>query len=593
MIKKKIFLFVVLLTIMLAMPVLAINCPEKCKLGTCCDTDTGLCGSCSKCSLDSDCWAIKSSCDYSCIDGVCTEIDEPSLKCVENLLLTAINSKEVCSSDISAIKEKASDIVDMMKSRITMFTSGTEYTIGDNAKIFARLLDGNSNPVNLANCNATVFYPNNTKFIDNQPLTFLEKGIYYYDLVTPSITGNYITIFDCIFPSSLFVENRTINTDITASNPTYLDSFYFDNSNNLTITDAWIYYSVTGNGIGAKNGYYFNGLYMANGSGITQNINITLNHSNFIFAENQQFSIIRTALSSVVNWVKLRVVYTYNNPITTIRGQDEIHVSSRLVCNITGMNVTSDINYTYFDNRFNQSYANEQNIYSLLGSFNVSVISRLIALQSSLDNLSIQIAGISLNTTDLKELIVSVNSTVTGMLSSVQSDIDSSRNTILDRIDYANTTIIDKITGVNLTIMTKLYLLQDDIANINVSIGSLNLTVVIPSVVNLTNESISDVSDEVIIKMLQNARILNERVVNFHNHQYCIDNSTLQHNVTYNYCAGINNCRQMEDIMNENCTYGCDYQRAECIPSPTARLEAVGIFIAIIVGVILFFRRYW
>jgi hypothetical protein len=92
----------------------------------------------------------------------------------------------------------------------------------------------------------------------------------------------------------------------------------------------------------------------------------------------------------------------------------------------------------------------------------------------------------------------------------------------------------------------------------------------------------SAIGDEVIIKMLMNARILNERVVNFHNHQYCIDNMTLQHNVTYEYCAGTGNCRQMADIMDEHCAYGCDYANASCKPSPMLS------FVIFIIGIIIF-----
>ena len=93
---------------------------------------------------------------------------------------------------------------------------------------------------------------------------------------------------------------------------------------------------------------------------------------------------------------------------------------------------------------------------------------------------------------------------------------------------------------------------------------------------------VSAIADEVIIKMLMNARILNDRVVNFHNHQYCTGNMTLQHNVTYEYCAGSGDCRQMADIMDENCAYGCDYANASCKPSPMLS------FIIFIVGIIIF-----
>lgn len=86
-----------------------------------------------------------------------------------------------------------------------------------------------------------------------------------------------------------------------------------------------------------------------------------------------------------------------------------------------------------------------------------------------------------------------------------------------------------------------------------------------------------------ILCLLKNARILNDRVVNFHNHQYCIDNETLQHNVTYEYCVG-NSCHLLVDIMNEKCNYGCDFVTNECSPNPTWNsIIYIIIFLAFIV----------
>lgn len=92
----------------------------------------------------------------------------------------------------------------------------------------------------------------------------------------------------------------------------------------------------------------------------------------------------------------------------------------------------------------------------------------------------------------------------------------------------------------------------------------------------------SAIGDEVIIKMLANARILNDRIVNFHNHQYCINNMTLQHNITYDYCVS-GNCNVMKDIMNEACQYGCDYDNSQCKPSPVVAFIML-VVIAVIFG---------
>jgi hypothetical protein len=211
---------------------------------------------------------------------------------------------------------------------ITLDVKGTEYTVNDNALIFARLLDGNSKPVNLGSCNATIYYPNNTKLYNKQPLTFLEDGIYYFDFTTPDVIGNYITTFDCVFPANVFYQNRTINFGIGAGTPEYQTDFNFDDSNNVTINSARLLVSVTGTGIGAINNYYFNGQLIQQLTGVIQLLNVSLNQSNFVSGETQELAVVRQALSSTVVWASLNINYTYNNPLTTIRGQNEIHIGN-------------------------------------------------------------------------------------------------------------------------------------------------------------------------------------------------------------------------------------------------------------------------
>jgi hypothetical protein len=108
--------------------------------------------------------------------------------------------------------------------------------------------------------------------------------------------------------------------------------------------------------------------------------------------------------------------------------------------------------------------------------------------------------------------------------------------------------------------------------------------------VSLSESLVDTIGDNIIFKILQNARILNDRVVNFHNTEFCIDNETLRHNVTYDYCVG-NTCKLMKDIMDEKCMYGCDLERNLCTPDPLTR-NAVpfGIGIGIIVFALILLR---
>lgn len=99
----------------------------------------------------------------------------------------------------------------------------------------------------------------------------------------------------------------------------------------------------------------------------------------------------------------------------------------------------------------------------------------------------------------------------------------------------------------------------------------------------LTSE---EISDDMILSILEHARILNERVVKFKNDEYCVDNQTLRHNITYDYCRGTS-CRKLSDVMDEDCKYGCDFETDTCKSSPWMRwLTIIGIIIAVIMFVI-------
>jgi hypothetical protein len=278
-------------------------------------------------------------------------------------------------------------------------TRGTEYQPNDNARIFARLLDGNSRPINIASCNSTVYYPNNTKLLNSIPLTLLEKGIYYYDFITPNVTGNYITVFDCVTPSIPFRQNVTlqgIHMEAGESDQYYEVDFGFDNSNNITINSAYLEVSVTGSIAGCIVGVDFNNKRLGTLTGQTPAIgNYTLIQNDFYITDEQKLVLTREGTGvDYLWWTRLVVNYTWNDPQQLIRGQNEVHVTnvtssiSNQLNNIPSQvwnytpnrnltyypNVTADVNYTYFNQQFNQTWTNLQTIYSFLQTMNSTII---------------------------------------------------------------------------------------------------------------------------------------------------------------------------------------------------------------------------
>jgi len=299
---------------------------------------------------------------------------------------------------------------------VEMLTSGTEYIQGDDGKVFVRLLDGNSKPVNFALCNATIYYPNNTKFVDGVSMTLLGSGVYYYDLTIPQVLGNYIVLFDCVIPSIPFVQNVSLEGILIENFDSFEVEFGFDNTNNLTINYAYLEVLTHGTSAQSILGVNFNGKYLGQIEGQNPPLaNYTLNQSDFYLTEEQTLVLTDESLggNSYMDWVRLVVSYDWEDPSQLSRGQDELHVR--------------------------------------------------------------------------------------------------------------------------------------------------------------------DPCEERILCLLQHSRILNERIVNFHNTEYCIGNNTLRHNITYEYCIG-GNCKILSDIMDEECVWGCDIGENRCRPSPLIR-AGIGVFV--------------
>ena len=76
--------------------------------------------------------------------------------------------------------------------RTVTFVSGTEYQVGENGQTIVRVVNAFGQPVSANWCNVTIYYPDKTKFVDNQPMTQGgAPGSWYYTFVTPNQIGVY------------------------------------------------------------------------------------------------------------------------------------------------------------------------------------------------------------------------------------------------------------------------------------------------------------------------------------------------------------------------------------------------------------------
>lgn len=399
-------------------------------------------------------------------------------------------------------------------------TGGTEYMTNENARIFARLLDGNSRPINLASCNATIYFPNNTKFLNNQPLTLLERGVYYYDFVTPNITGNYITIFDCVTPSIPFYQNYTLQGIVLQageSDQYYEIDFGFDNTNNVTINSALLEVKVTGSIAGSIIGVDFNSRRLGTLTGITPALgNYTLTQSDFYLTDTQVLILTREGTGvNTLYWARLVVNYTWNNPQQMIRGQDEVHIGqigvsvANITTNLNSIpanvwnypvrnltyypNATADVNYTYFNQQFN----NTNNFISNTNSSLSSMISNIPSLVWNFTSRTLTSFNFLVNITQeaLNNIANAVWNYPVRNLTYYPPTVNTTNITTILNITNVTTVLNVTNTTLNITNVTSIFNITNQTVNVtnytlNLTNQTLNVTV-LNQTVNTTNYTLN------------------------------------------------------------------------------------------------------
>ncbi|MEO0077252.1 MAG: hypothetical protein ABIK19_06260, partial [candidate division WOR-3 bacterium] len=89
---------------------------------------------------------------------------------------------------------------------------GTEYRIGDYGTLWLQLINSSGQEVDNGVCFVTVYYPDKSVFLDSATMSHLDKGIYYYDLVVPYLTGVYPAIAKCYYTVSYITETADSGT---------------------------------------------------------------------------------------------------------------------------------------------------------------------------------------------------------------------------------------------------------------------------------------------------------------------------------------------------------------------------------------------
>jgi hypothetical protein len=570
------------------------------------------------------------------------------------LIIKIVVAKEdtvgvVDKNDINKIYEKirSSDI------KIEFF--GTEYSPNQEAIIWLQLLR-NYQPINDATCYITAYYPNKTIFLNNTLMFYLinSDGLYYYDLITPDVTGVCMLSARCNIPSDAFsddfldysklesyanittVGGKVLLLGLPLELPNYKGVeptanmtgnvlLYHLNEQSGMIID----YSGEGN-----NGTNYEASYGAEGK---INTALWFNGANSVVGVVESNSWKPTDAVTVEAWVKFdeikdvvgtivggyssatgyflavnpyaNTVYFYLNGVYyyyVVYGQGfsvdtwyhiagtynryggannhKIYVNGQIIGQRTSSGAIGNYNQlrigsVYGTYRFGQGTIDE-----------VAIFNRSLSTSEISDHYN---RGVGIYVTDgyIKSIPLTLNGSSWLNYSSNYNLKDG--NIDFKILDNSNNVLCSSLGDISSCANTnspiKLYaqLTRPNNTSVSPEIDSWFVKWNMPALEEIrgsgemhisdviSNTAIDSISDDVIIKMLQNARILNERVVNFHNSQYCIDNSTLQHNITYNYCVG-SNCKLMQDIMDEACSFGCDSELQECKKAPYLNALVVG-----------------
>lgn len=194
----------------------------------------------------------------------------------DNITIPIDNATQINQVTVASIDAKASQVLEKVKySDMLMSFFGTEYTAGENATVWLQLLR-NYQPVNNAVCFITIYQPNKTVLYDTSIMTFLNSsdGVYYFDLITPSITGIYIVTAKCNIPANVFWDgfsdysNLEAYGNITISgNKIVLGTYLVVQLGNVTLSPSGWWHLNENSGTTAydSSGYGKNGLLSAGG----------------------------------------------------------------------------------------------------------------------------------------------------------------------------------------------------------------------------------------------------------------------------------------------------------------------------------------
>lgn len=120
-----------------------------------------------------------------------------------NIILTANKNTGATTATL--------DLTYMNNAKASVQVHGTEYVAGDPAKVWLQLLNSTKQAITNAVCYVDIYTPSGEEYVERAEMQNMQHdGIYYYDLIAPSIQGVYPTIATCYY--------EAISTSYSATN---------------------------------------------------------------------------------------------------------------------------------------------------------------------------------------------------------------------------------------------------------------------------------------------------------------------------------------------------------------------------------------
>jgi len=232
---------------------------------------------------------------------------------------------------------------------------GTEYVIGQTAKLWLQLLNSSGNYINNGVCYLDIYTPSNNDYILHATMNNMNKnGVYYYDLPAPLIEGVYPALATCYYQAS---QQKSTATQYTILNGVLKSGLLSD-----TYSTDLAYHVITTdkNGglstINRINVSYqnFNNFYQSCGSVSEALVTGVTFYWDGVWNTGTSGHNIYT---SVFNYTGNKWIELPNNIVGGLGGATQVISNSLSVNNVTkalGLSATNLLKVRFYDNSINE-----------------------------------------------------------------------------------------------------------------------------------------------------------------------------------------------------------------------------------------------